>query len=114
MINAVLTFIIGTTFRSVLNLISVVILSNIIGPLETGIWIAYYAAISIFQFFLEMGQESIILKKKDYYSELGGFFIVFNIIVLSIFLVSFGVFSDLRGLKFWIIEILISVHHVLE
>ena len=107
MINAVLTFIIGTAFRSVLNLISVVILSNIIGPLETGIWIAYYAAISIFQFFLEMGQGSIILKKKDYYSELGGFFIVFNILVLAIFLVSFGVFSDLRGLSFWMIEILI-------
>ena len=107
MINAVLSFIIGTAFRSVLNLFSVVILSNIIGPSETGIWIAYYAIISIFQFFLEMGQGSIILKKKEYYSELGGFFIVFNILALFIFLVSFAILSDLRGIDFWLMEILI-------
>lgn len=107
MINAVLSFIVGAAFRSVLNLFSVVILSNIIGPSETGRWIAYYAVISIFQFFLEMGQGSIILKKKDYYSELGGFFIVFNILAVFVFLVSFGILSDLRGIDFWLMQILL-------
>ena len=96
MLNIIKTFVVGALFKALINLASVIILSKIIGPAETGKWITIYAVVAILLFILEMGQNSIILKNKEAKFEVMGFFIFINFITIFMLILIYGTIAFLK------------------